>query len=161
MTRNTEADLHTLLDGLTDGEQIKATWVRGAFLTINEGPVSIGGREVWCRGFIRWIDGSINSALASIEVARDEELTATRDDEKALKALVDSSKDGEVITAEWRNSDGSMTLTGPVQTSGLLREVDGYTYGALRLQDGALHSALHSVAVRRTVVQRWEREGCE
>ena len=161
MICSTETDLHNLLDELTDGEHVKATWTRGAFLTINEGPVSIGGREVWCRGFIRWIDGSINSALASLEVANDEEVTATRDDEKALHALLDSLEDGETITAEWRNRDGSMTLTGPAQASGLHREVDGYHYGALRRHSGTLHPALHSITVRRPVVQRWEREDDE
>lgn len=158
MICKTEADLHTLLDGLSDGEHIKATWKFDRHVTTSEGPVDMDGRRVRCDLYIRWDDGGINDRLTSIEVAREEEVTVTRDDEEALHALLDSLEDGEVITAKWRNGDGSMTLTGPVQTSGLLREVDGYTYSALRLQDGVLHSALRSITVRRTVVQRWERE---
>lgn len=155
------SDLHDLLDGLTDGEHIKTTWAHGAHLTATEGPVSTKGRHVWCRGVIRWNDGDINPALTSIEVARDEEVTVTRDDEKALHALLDSLEYGDTVTAELRNSEGSIGITGKVRTDGAFLEVYGYDSYVLRRHSGVMTTFLHSVTVRRTVVQRWEREGNE
>ena len=162
MTRNTETDLHTLLDGLAGGEHVKATWRFDRHVITSEGPVDMDGRSVRCDLHIRWENGGINDRLTSLEVIRGEEvITATRDDEEALSALIDSLESGERITAEWRNSDGSMSITGTVRASGPLLEVRGCGYFVLRHYDGFLHSALHSVTVRRAVVQRWEREGNE
>ena len=159
MTRNTEADLHTLLDSLTDGEHVKATWKAGQVEVTAEGPVYKDDLHCACFHTIRWDDGKIESTLTSVEVIRDGEVTVTRDDEEALRELIDSLEDGEAVTAEWRDKHGSMSVTGTVLTAGPRREVRGCGYSVLRHYDGFLHSALHSVTVRRTVVQRWGREG--
>ena len=161
MICNTETYLHTLLDGLTNGEHIKATWMYDEHTVTAEGPAYIYGQDVRCDREIRWEDGSINRSLTSLEVARDEEVTVTRDDEEALHALIDSLEGGETVTAEWRNSDGSMSITGKAWISGLLREVNGYGNCVLRYHDGVPHQFLHSVTARRPVVQRWERDGDE
>lgn len=161
MIYNTEADLHTLLDSLTDGEHIKATWVYDGHTITVEGPIHKQGRRVGCYRYIRWHDGDINPTLTSIEVTRDEEVTATRDNEKALHALIDSLEDEGTITAEWRDGSGTTTVTGAVRVSGDSCWVLGYLSLTLRWDDRMLLPSLHSVTVRRTVVQRWERGGHE
>ena len=161
MSYITETGLHALLDGLIDGEHIKAAWARGAYLTITEGPVVIDGRGVMCGGFIRWGSGDLAPSLVSIEVAREEEVTVTRDDERALHELLDSLKEGETVTADWGTVAGAISITGKVRTHGLLREVTGYGNCGLREWNGVLHRFLRSVTVRRTVVKRWERDGSE
>lgn len=161
MSNNTKNDLHTLLDSLTDGEHVKATWVYDKHTVVVEGPVSANDRGVWCDRFIRWTDGSINRSLASLEVTYDEEVTVTRDDEEALHALLDSLTDGQDVTAEWRNRRGAMITTGHVHASDGALEVRGYGVNVLHWHRTGLHRFLHSVTVRRTVVQRWERDDDE
>jgi hypothetical protein len=152
------ADLPTLLDSLTDGEHVKATWTYGEYVTSSEGPVHIDGDHCSCYGRIRWDDGTIAKTLTAVEVTHTDGTTVTRYDEEALHALLDSLEDGETITAEWCSEDGVMTLTGAVRTIGSLQEVCGYTTIALRWHDnGLLHSDLQYVTVHRPVVQRWER----
>ena len=159
MIYNTEDDLHKLLDGLTDGEQAKAMWKFDRHVITSEGPVDVDGRYVRCNLHIRWESGGINDRLTSLEVIRGEEvITATCDDEKDLHSLLDSLKNGDTVTAEYLYKERSMVITGPVRTDCDFIEVDGYYTLALRQDTGALHKHLHSVTVRRTVVQRWERE---
>lgn len=166
MIYKTEAELHALLDGLAPGEHIKATWVydheheHEHTMTL-EGPVNIDGRILQCDRPIRWGDGMINPYLTSIEVYRVEQVTATRDDEKAMRDLLDSLEEGETITAEFGNGRGSTIMTGKVRTDGAFLEVYGYDTCALRRHTGSLQTYLHSVTVRRTVVKRWGREGNE
>lgn len=159
MTNNIEtADLHTLLDSLTEGDHVKATWAQGEYLTTVEGPVRVSGLHYSCVRTIRWSGGEINNILTSFEVTRTEEVTVTRDDEEALHALLDSLAEGQEITAEWRSEDGVMTLTGAVRTIGSLQELHGYTSIGLRWHtDGVLHPDLQYVTVHRPAVQRWER----
>lgn len=166
MIYKTEDDLHTLLDGLKDGEHVKATWVYNYdhehehTMTL-EGPVNIDDRILQCDRPIRWGDGMINPYLTSVEVARDEEVTVAREDEKAMHELLDSLKEGETVTAEWGTVEGAMRITGKVRAYGPLREVTGYGNCGLRERNGVLHHFLRSVTVRRTVMKRWEREGDE
>ena len=159
MICKTETDLHNLLDGLTDGEHIKATWKAGNVEVTAEGPVSIDGLEVSCWEFVRWDSGKVNSSLASVEVTREVEVTVTRDDEEALHELLDSLEGGETITAEWGNESGSISITGKARADRAFREVYKYQSNILRQYSGVLHHHLRSVTVRRTVVQRWERDG--
>ena len=159
MTYKTEADLHTLLDGLTGGEQAKATWKFDRHVITAEGPVDVDGKELRCDLHIRWDNGGINDRLTSLEVTNDEEvITATRDDEKAMHSLLDSLGDGDTVTAEYLDEKRSMIITGTVRTGGAFVEVDGYYTLVLRQHNGLLHHKLRSVTVRRTLVQRWERE---
>ena len=154
-----EADLHTLLDSLKDGDHIKATWVHGAYLTTTEGPVNINGQGVRCNNYLRWDNGTVHPFLISLEIAHDEEVTTTIDDEEEMIALIDSLENGDAVTAEWRNRDGSMSVTGTTQISDIAREVCGPVLFPLRWHDRGLHNLLYSITVRRPVVQRWEREG--
>ena len=150
-------DLRTLLDSLTNGEHVKATWKRGEVEVTAEGPVHVDGlQHRSCYLVIRSGIGFV-SGLTSIEVTRTEEVTVTRDDEAALHALLDSLTDGQKITAEWRDAKGSIVITGTVENIDLCQEVHGY-YSNLLRWGRVLHRDLHSVTVRRTVVQRWERE---
>ena len=150
-------DLRTLLDSLTNGEHVKATWKRGEVEVTAEGPVHVDGpQHRSCHRVIRLPRFVIG--LTSIEVTRTEEVTVTRDDEAALHALFDSLEDGQKITAEWRDAKGSIVITGTVENTDLCQEVHGYYSNLLRWGGDKLHRDLHSVTVRRTVVQRWERE---
>lgn len=154
----TTNDLHALLDSLTDGEHVKATWTYESRVVTAEGSAYVGaGRFRSCHQALRWNDGKIHGTLTSFEVTRIEEVTATRDDEKALDDLLDSLEEGEIVTAEWHNGKGPMTLTGPVHLSAYFQEVRGYTFETLRWRDSRLHDTLRSVTVMRPVVQRWER----
>ena len=172
-------DLRTLLDSLTNGEHVKATWKRGEVEVTAEGPVHVDGLQhrscyLVIRSGIGFVSGLTSievtrteevtvtrddeaAGLTSIEVTRTEEVTVTRDDEAALHALLDSLTDGQKITAEWRDAKGSIVITGTVENIDLCQEVHGY-YSNLLRWGRVLHRDLHSVTVRRTVVQRWERE---
>lgn len=162
MIYNTETDMHTMLDGLAPGEHIKATWVYDCEHTMTiEGPVNIDDRILQCDRPIRWEDGMINPYLTSLEVCRVEQVTATCDDEKDMRDLLDSLEEGETITAEFGNDRGSTIMTGKVRTDGAFLEVYGYDTCVLRRHSGMLSAFLRSVTVRRTLVQRWEREGDE
>ena len=154
-------DLHSLLDSLTGGEHVKATWTIDKCLVASEGPVSVEDRYCECCMTIRWEDGEISSTITSFEVTRTEEVTATRDDEDALHALLDSLTDGQEVTAEWRNENGSMAVTGTAMSDQNYMWVRGPVSFPLRSHDGNLDPALHSVTVRRPIVQRWEREDDE
>lgn len=159
---NTEDDLHTLLNNLTDGEQAKATWKFDRHVITAEGPVDVDGKELRCDLHIRWDNGGINARLASLEVTHDEEvITATSDDENGLHSLLDSLGNGDTVTAEYLDKKGPIALTGTVRTVGAFLEVDGYYTLVLRQHNGLLHHKLRSVTVRRTLVQRWEREDDE
>ena len=155
-----EQSLHALLDSLTDGEHVKATWKRGEIEVTTEGPVHVGGAYCACFQAIRWNGGTINEYLASFEVTRTEEITVTRDDEAALNALLDSLTDGQEVGAKWRSKAGAMILTGqvvlPAAAAG--RGVRGLITHPMRWSDGRFHQYLHSVTVRRTIVHRWERK---
>lgn len=155
-------DPNTLLNSLTDGDNVKATWLRGKHALTVEGPVYIVG-EMYCWGYtaIRWADGEIESTLTSIEVTRDEEVTATRDEEDALNALLDSLKDGQEVTAELRYENWSLIATGPVGSVCAGLRVLGPSGVWLRFASGKLPESLHSVTVRRTITHRWERDGDE
>ena len=157
MIRNTATDLHALLDGLTDGEHIKATWVVDNHEITVKGPVMQIEDVLWCDRPIRWEDGSINRYLTSLEVVRDEEATATRDDVDALNALVESLEDGWEVTAECLDARGTMTFAGSVVVDGAYKYILGDERIPLRWSGGVLHHKLHSVTVRRPVVYRWER----
>ena len=161
MIYNNEVDLHTLLDSLTDGEHAKATWKFDRHAITAEGPVDKHGPAVLCDLYVRGDSGHINFRLTSVEVDREEEVTVARSDEKAMHELLDSLKEGETVTAAWGTVEGTMSITGKVRTHGLLREVTGYGNCGLRERNGVLHHFLRSVTVRRTVVQRWEREDNE
>lgn len=154
---NNETVLHELLNSLKDGEHVKATWVDNNHKVTFEGPVHINGREASCRLHIRWDDGIINPFLTSLEVVRVEEVTATRDDEKSLYALVDSLEDGWEVTAELRDEKGSKTFTGAVMVDDAYRLLVANERTPLRWSDGILHIKLHSVTVTRPLVYRWER----
>lgn len=158
---NTETILHELLNSLKDGEHVKATWVVDNHEVTVKGPV-MKIEDVFLRDHpIRWDDGSINPYLTSLEVVRVEEVTATRDDEEALRALVDSLEDGWEVTAELHDEKGTMTLTGSVVVDGAYKYMVGDERTPLRWSGGGLHHKLHSVTVNRPVVLRWEREGDE
>ena len=162
MIHNTETDLHVLLDGLKGGEHAKAKWKFDRHVITAEGPIDMDGRTILCDLHIRWDKGGINDRLISLEVIRGEEvITATCDDEKAIHSLLDSLEDGDTVTAEYLDEKGTMTLEGTVRTGGAFLEVDGYYTLVLRQHNALLHHKLRSVTVRRTVVQRWEREGDE
>ena len=155
---NTETVLHELLNSLKDNEHIKATWGLGKLTITVEGPVAIN-EAIWCDRPIRWADGVINPYLTSLEVVRDEEATATRDDEEALRALVDSLEDGWDATAELHDEKGKMTLTGSVVVDGAYKVVLGNERIPLRWSGDKLHHKLRSVTVSRPVVYRWVCEG--
>lgn len=159
MTNTIETtDLRTLLDSLTNGEHVKATWKRGEVEVTAEGPVHVDGpQHRSCHQVIRSGIGLV-IGLTSIEVTRTEEVTVTRDDEAALHALFDSLEDGQKITAEWRDAKGSIVITGTVENTDLCQEVHGYHSNLLRWGGDQLHRDLHSVTTHRTVVHRWERE---
>lgn len=154
-------DLNALLDSLTNGEHIKATWKRAEHEIAIEGPVYVDGTYCECHKALRWSDRTIEPSLTSIEVTRTEEVTVTRDDEAALHTLLVSLVGGEKVTAEWRNESGTMILTGTatLDAHGLL--VRGAVSFLLRHVDGRPYRTLHSVTVRRTLVKRWERDGDE
>lgn len=153
---NNETVLHELLNSLKDGEHVKATWQIDSITITAEGPATIY-EMIWCDRTIRWNDGVINPNLTSLEVIRDEEATATRDDEKSLYALVDSLEEGWEVTAELRDEKGSKTFTGSVMVDDAYRLLVGNERTPLRWSGGVLHHKLHSVTVRRPVVYRWER----
>lgn len=158
---NNETVLHELLNSLKDGEHVKATWKVDNHEVTVKGPV-MKIEDVFLRDHpIRWDDGSINPYLTSLEVVRDEEATATRDDVEALQALVDSLEDGWEVTAELRDGTGTMSIAGSVMVDGAYKCVVGYKRIPLRWSGGVLHHILHSVTVRRPVVYRWVREGHE
>lgn len=150
-------DLHALLDSLAGGEHVKATWQRGSVKIAAEGPVYVDGSHCACSLTIRTASGTINKTLTSIEVTRDEEIAFTRDDEVELHALLDSLEDGEEVTAEWRDENGSITITGMVRSDGCFMFARGPVSFSLRGDDGGLHPSLRSITVRRPVVHRWER----
>ena len=156
---NTETVLHELLNSLKDGEYVKATWVVDNHEITIKGPV-MKVEDVFLRDRpIRWEDGSINPFLTSLEVVRDEETTATRDNVVALQALVDSLEDGWEVTAELHDENGTMTRTGSVVVDGAYKYVAGDERIPLRWSGGVLHHKLRSITVIRPVVYRWECEG--
>lgn len=161
MTYNTEADLHALLDDLSHGEHVKATWVYNTHRVTVEGLVYKNDLYCSCFHTIRCTDGSIESTLTSLEVTRYEEVTITRDDEDALHELIDSLEEGQAISAEWCSENGTMIVTGAAKSYGVHAWLLGYSYGTLRWRDGTLQSDLRSVTALRPVVQHWEREGDE
>ena len=157
-------DLNALLDSLTDGEHVKAVWKAGAVEVTTEGPARVNGLQYRaCYRVIRSGIGLIDPYLTSFEVTRTEEVTVTRDDEEALHALIDSLEAGETVTAEWRDENGRMVLTGTAMSNGVHVRVHGPFALRLRSYDGdLLNRDLHSVTTHRpVVVQRWERDGDE
>lgn len=155
---NNETVLHELLNSLKDGEHVKATWKVDQIEATAEGPVSKDDLYCSCFQTIRWGDGDIFQNLTSLEVARYEEVIATRDDEKSLYALVDSLEEGWEVTAELHDENGSKTFTGSVVVDDAYRLLVGNERTPLRWSDGILHIKLHSVTVTRPVVYRWVRE---
>ena len=154
---NTETVLHELLNSLKDGEHVKATWVVDNHEITIKGPV-MKIEDVFLRDRpIRWEDGSINPFLTSLEVVRDEEATATRDDVDALNALVESLEDGWEVIIECLDEKGTTTFAGPVVVDGAYKYVLGGERIPLRWSGGVLHHKLRSVTVVRPVVYRWER----
>ena len=158
---HTEAELHELLDSLTTGQTVVATWVDGEYHTTVTGPVSLTDVFAYCARPIRFANGELASRLTSFEATVEQTTTATRDDPAALLELVKSLTDGQKVTAEWRSEDGERVAitTGPV--------VRGITYVDVRdvwnadhtlSERGDLLANLYSVTttVARTV--RWERE---
>lgn len=159
---HTEAELHALLDSLTEGQLITGTWKHGAFLNATTGPVSINGKYVTAYYHIRNVAGRISPDLTSIEAVVEQAVTVTRDDPPALLALVESLTVGQRVTAEWRLHNGElvMIITGPVRS---------YKYGIATLgplgsdefglsECGNLHAHLHSVTATVAKTIRWERE---
>lgn len=161
MSESTYDELHTLLDSLTGGEHVKATWKNGKYTLAAEGPVYIDGTYCECSETLRWGGGAIEETLTSIEVTHTEDVTVTRDDEAALHALLDSLGDCEEVTAEWHNEFGTMVLTAAVMSDRDYMWVNGPVPFRLRCDDGSLEPALRSVTVHRNVVKRWERDGDE
>ena len=57
------AELHALLDGLTDGEHVKVTWTQGKYLFTIEGPVYVDEKYRECVRAIRWPDGTTEAQV--------------------------------------------------------------------------------------------------
>lgn len=158
---HTEAELHELLDSLTPGQTVVATWEQGDFNITSTGPVEIDRKYVGVYNSIRYAYGDIVPTLTSFEATIEQTTTATRDDPAALLELVKSLTDGQKVTAEWRSEDGErvMIITGPVRCGITYVDVRDVWNGDHALSEcGDLIAPLYSVTttVARTV--RWERE---
>ena len=154
-------ELHTLLDSLTHGQTVTATWKEGDFNITSTGPVEIDRKYVGVYNSIRYAYGDIVPTLTSFEATIEQTTTATRDDPAALRELVKSLTDGQKVTAEWRSEDGERVAitTGPVRWGVTYVDVwDMWGEDNTLSAYGDLIANLHSVTttVARTV--RWERE---
>lgn len=162
-------DLHALLDSLTYGQTVTATWEHGDYRTTITGPVELNGTYALCERTIRYMSsdeviGDIVPTLTSFEATVEQSVTITRDDPAALLELVKSLTHDQKVTAEWRSKDveRATIITGPVLRSGVdypciyVRGVGGEDNALLAYGD--LLDTLYSVTatVARTV--RWERE---
>ena len=163
MTNNTihHTELHTLLDSLTHGQTVTATWGQGDFNITATGPVEIDRKYVGVSKCIRHVSGDINYSVTSVETTVEATTTATRDDPAALLELVESLADGQKVTAEWRSKDGERVtiITGPVRRDVTYFDVwDMWDEDHALSERGDLITTLYSVTttVARTV--RWERE---
>ena len=154
-------ELHTLLDSLTHGQTVTATWKEGDFTITSTGPVEISGTYIRVFYCIRYESGIINDSVTSVEATVEQTTTATRDDPAALLELVKSLTDGQKVTAEWRSEDGERVTitTGPVRRGVSYVDVwDMWGEDNTLAAYGDLIANLYSVTttVARTV--RWERE---
>lgn len=160
---HTRDELHELLDSLTHGQTVTATWKRGAYSHTSTGPVSINGKYITVYYHIRNVAGCISPDVTSIEATVTQATTVTRDDPDALKALIESLADGQRVTAEWRSEDGERVtiVTGPVSRD--------FAYECINVRDmwgedctllgrGGLRTGLHSVTTTVAKTIRWERE---
>lgn len=157
-------ELHELLDSLTPGQTVVATWEQGDFNITSTGPVEIDRKYVGVYNSIRYAYGDIVPTLTSFEATIEQTTTATRDDPAALLELVESLTDGQKVTAEWRSKDveRATIITGPVLRRGV--DYPGIYVRGVWGEDNALSAygdlyvTLHLVTatVARTV--RWERE---
>ena len=154
-------ELQTLLDSLTHGQTVTATWKQGDFNVTSTGPVEIDRKYVGVYNSIRYAYGDIVPTLTSFEATVEQTTTATRDDPAALLELVKSLTDGQKVTAEWRSEDGERVtiVTGPVSRVGTYVDVwDMWNEDHALSAYGDPLANLYSVTttVARTV--RWERE---
>lgn len=159
---HTAAELHALLDSLTHGQTVTATWKHGDFLNATTGPACINGKYFTAYYHIRNAAGCISPDITSIEAIVEQPVTVTRDDPAALLALVESLADGQKVTAEWRSKDGehAVAITGTVERDSFYECVSmldmwGRDYALLR---GDLHVHLHSVTATAVKTIRWERQ---
>ena len=160
---HTAAELHALLDSLTHGQTVTATWKHGAFLNATTGPASINGKYFTAYYHIRNAAGCISPDITSIEAIVEQPTTATSDDPDALRVLVESLADGQKVTVEWRSKDGEcvVTVTGTVERDSFyecvsVRDMWGRDY-ALSMR-GDIHAHLHSVTATAVKTIRWERQ---
>ena len=154
-------ELHTLLDSLTHGQTVTATWDQGDFNITATGPVEIDGKYIGVFYCLRYASGGINYSITSVEATVEQTTTATRDDPAALLELVGSLADGQKVTAEWRSEDGERATitTGHVRRGVTYVDVwDMWGEDHALSERGDLITTLYSVTttVARTV--RWERE---
>lgn len=156
---HTEAELHALLDSLTHGQTVTATWKHGAFLNATTGPASINGKYFTAYFHIRNVAGRISPDITSIEAMVEQPVTVTRDDPDALLALVESLADGQKVSAEWREGAKIVKVTGEVGRSGNSVFVGDLWYRVNTLARGPkLDDSLHSVTVTVAKTVRWERQ---
>lgn len=160
---HTEAELHALLDSLTHGQTVTATWVDGEYRTTTTGPASINGKYFIAYFHIRSVAGCIFPELVSVEATVTQTTTATRDDPAALLALVESLNDGQKISTAWRSKDGErvMSITGPVRRDSsyeCIHVLDMWGDDHTMSGRGGLSASLHSVTTTVAKTIRWERE---
>lgn len=157
ITIHTEAELHKLLDSLTDGQIVTARWDNRV---IASGSAHVDDAHVSCGSPIRHrYDRKIDSDLTAVSVTTREEVTVARDDETAMHALLDGLTDGERITVEYRDGDKLATCTGPADVSidsVIVRHAVGIDM--VRWGERDLHESLHSITVTRPTTVRWERK---
>lgn len=161
---HTEDELHALLDSLTLGQIVTATWEIGEYRTTITGPVKFAGTHVFCGRTIRFSSVGIGSGgivpkLTSFEVTVEQPVTVTRDDPAALLALVESLADGQKVSAEWREGAKIVKVTGEVCRSGNSVFVGDLWYRVNTLARGPkLDDSLHSVTTDESQTVRWERD---
>lgn len=163
---NTEAELHELLDSLTDGQIVTATWVDGEYHTTITGPIEVTGTIVFCRQTIRFTStsgggGCIFIKLTSLEATVEQPVTVTRDDPASLLVLIESLTGEQLVTAEWRSKGGERVtiITGPVRRDLAYVDVwDMWNEDHALSEHGDLPTDLHSVTTTVAKTIRWERE---
>lgn len=152
-------EFHALLDELSDGDHVAVTLTTGGVevFTIN-GPVSVEIEEVWIYDVVLRHAASdpVPMDVLSISATFSDTVTETSGDLDALARLIDSTEEGERVTAVFHRGDAAAVFTGSIvrgEGADLMLNAPFGPY--LRYYDGGLASALYSVTATRKVTKTW------